>query len=88
MSETDWRAELEAFGKGVAEDANEVQRHTQAAVREGATRLENLPQQAAKARFPPVDPTAVKTHIDQVRPLSALRAEQRTRTQATVGALD
>ena len=72
----------------MADDANEVQRQTQAAVREGATRLENLPQQAAKARFPPVDSTAVKTHIDQVPPLSALHTERRTRTQATVEALD
>ena len=66
MADTDWRAEIEAFGKGVAQDAGEVQRHAHAAAKEGAARLETLPQQAAKARFPPVDPKAVRSHLDQV----------------------
>ena len=54
VKETDWRAEIEAFGKGVADDANEVQRHAQTAAREGASKLEGLPQHAAKARLPQV----------------------------------
>ncbi len=49
VAETDWRAELEAFGKGVAEDGQEVRRHTQAAVKEGVTRLEHLPEQVSSA---------------------------------------
>lgn len=66
VGETDWKAELEAFGKGVREDANEVQRHAHKAALEGASRLEHLPQQAANARFPRVDPDRVKTQFDQV----------------------
>ena len=69
VGETDWKAELEAFGKGVREDANEVQRHAHKAAKEGASRLENLPQQAANARFPRVDPDKVKTQFDQVCPV-------------------
>jgi hypothetical protein len=67
VGETDWRAELEAFGKGVREDASEVQKHAQKAARDGASKLEQLPQQAANARLPHVDPNKVKTHLDQVR---------------------
>lgn len=66
VKETDWRAEIEAFGKGVAEDATEVQRHAQDAAREGAIRLEGLPHQAAKARLPHVDPEKFKSQIGQV----------------------
>ena len=66
VGETDWRAELHAFGKGVKEDATEVQKHAHKAAREGASKLEQLPQQAAKARLPTVDPTKVKTRMDQV----------------------
>lgn len=65
VKETDWRAELEAFGKGVAEDATEVQRQAQDVAREGAIRLEHLPQQAAKARLPHVDPEKFKSQIGQ-----------------------
>jgi len=66
VGETDWRAEIEAFGKGVREDASEVQKHAQKAARDGASKLEQLPQQAANARLPSVDPTKVKTQLDQV----------------------
>lgn len=67
VGETDWKAELEAFSKGVREDANEVQRHAHKAARDGASRLEHLPKQAANAKFPKVDPEKVKTQFDQVR---------------------
>ena len=66
VGETDWRAEIEAFRKGVAEDASNVQQQAQHAAREGAARLEALPQQAAKAKFPPVDSAKVKSQLDQV----------------------
>ena len=66
VGETDWKAEIEAFGKGVREDASEVQRHAHKAARDGASRLESLPQQAAKARLPRVDPDKVKNQFDQV----------------------
>ena len=68
MSDTDWKAELEAFGKGVADDTTEVQRHTRAIVHEGAKSLEGLPQRAAQARLPSVDPHQVKHQLDQARP--------------------
>ena len=69
VGETDWKAELEAFGKGVREDANEVQQHAHKAAKVGASRLENLPQQAASARFPRVDPDKFKNQFDQVFPV-------------------
>lgn len=43
-----------------------MQRHAHKAALEGAHRLENLPQQAANARFPKVNPEKVKTQFDQV----------------------
>ena len=43
-----------------------MQKHAHKAAREGASKLEQLPQQAAKARLPSVDPTKVKTQLDQV----------------------
>lgn len=71
VGETDWRAELEAFSKGVREDATEVQRHAQKAAKDGASRLESLPQQAANAQFPRVDPDRLKTQFDQASILIA-----------------
>ena len=65
VKETDWRAELEAFKKGVADDTQVVQQRTATAVQEGRTRLESLPQQAQRARLPQVTPQHLQ-HLNQV----------------------
>lgn len=68
VGDTDWKAEIEAFRKGVAEDAVHVQHQAHVVAREGVTRIENLPHQAAHAKFPPMDPAKMKSQIDQVWP--------------------
>ena len=42
VKETDWRAELETFGKGVADDSHEAQEM----VHKGLSNLEHFPKQA------------------------------------------
>ena len=42
VKETDWRAELETFGKGVADDSHEAQEM----VHKGLSNLEQFPKQA------------------------------------------
>ena len=51
VKETDWRAELDAFRQGVAQDATAVQVHTERAVQEGRARLQQL--QAEREREAP-----------------------------------
>ena len=63
MGDTDWRAEITAFQKGVVEDATHVQHQAHAVAKEGVTRIENLPHQA---KFPPMDSAKLKTQFDQV----------------------
>ena len=84
VGETDWKAELEAFGKGVKDDASEVQRHAHKAAKDGASRLEHLPQQAATARIPRIDPERVKTQFDQVILLPISVRPQRCHPYCTV----
>lgn len=64
MTETDWKAELEAFGKEVAEDAQEASAYT-------VERLEALPDSVRHVpdkltHLPPVDPQHVQQSLQQV----------------------
>ena len=79
MKETDWRAELETFGKGVADDSHEAQD----IMHKGLSSLESFPRQAT-AHLPAglgaglegfgehisggVDPTLVQQRINKVNP--------------------
>ena len=77
MKDTDWRAELETFGKGVADDSHEAQE----IMHKGLSSLESFPRQAT-AHLPAglgaglegfgehisggVDPTLVQQRINKV----------------------
>lgn len=63
MGDTDWRAEIEAFQKGVVEDATHVQHHAHAVAKEGVSKIEKLPHQA---KFHPVDTAKLRFQFDQV----------------------
>lgn len=52
VRDTDWKAELEAFKKGVSEDSQVVQQQTAKAIQEGRTKLEHLQAQQAQRRPP------------------------------------
>lgn len=64
VTETDWKAELEAFGKEVAEDAQEASAYT-------VERLEALPDSVRHVpdkltHLPPVDSQHVQQSLQQV----------------------
>lgn len=81
VKETDWRAELEAFRQGVAEDAERVHHQTERAVQEGRARLEGLhaAQQAQGARRLPQMTPAQLQQLNQV----GVQSHHRVVAQAT-----
>jgi hypothetical protein len=71
VAETDWRAEIEAFGKEVAADAHEASAFT-------VERLEALPESVRNVpdrlnNIPPVDPERVQQSLQQVREATPLK---------------
>lgn len=79
VGETNWKAEIDAFRKGVAEDASHVQHQAQAVAKEGVSRIEHLPQQAAKAKLPPMDAAKMRLQFDQVHLFTTVSTNLQTK---------